>query len=290
MATGNNTITVLTAHETMPIFTLRQVYFIIRRFAVGQEKKQPEFMKPGIGNRFQEETKYTPERIGGYTLDWKTFPEQFKNHESPLAIIGLPQPEFTGDPDLWKALYRRRSRRVYRSEEALPLVVLSALLWATQGITEKHGDSLFRTAPSAGGLFPVETYLNVRLVEGLEAGIYHFRPGRFDLEFLKKGEFSRPLAEAALGQGIVSTAQVTFVWSAVLPRSKWKYRQRAYRYIYLDVGHICQNLYLAGEALGLGICAIGAFFDDYANSIIGIDGNDETAIYMATVGKIFEGK
>ncbi|MBP1734321.1 MAG: nitroreductase [Deltaproteobacteria bacterium] len=255
-----------------------------------QEKKQPDFMKPGIGNKFQEETKYTPERIGGYTLDWEAFPDQFKNYESPLAVIALPQPEFTGDPDLWKALYRRRSRRVYRPEESLPLVALSALLWATQGITEKHGDSLFRAAPSAGGLFPVETYLNVRLVEGLETGIYHFRPGRFDLEFLKRGEFSRPLAAAALGQGIVATAQVTFVWSAALPRSKWKYRQRAYRYIYLDAGHICQNLYLAGEALGLGICAIGAFFDDHVNDIIGIDGNEETAIYMATVGKIFEGK
>ena len=165
-----------------------------------------------------------------------------------------------------------------------------SLLWATQGITEKYGDTLFRSAPSAGGLFPVETYLNVRLIEGLEGGIYHFRPERFDLEFLKRGEFSRSLADAALNQEIVATAQVTFIWSAVLPRSKWKYRQRAYRYIYLDAGHICQNLYLAGEALGLGVCAIGAFFDDDANEIVSLDGIDETVIYMATVGKISEGE
>jgi len=243
-------------------------------------------MKPGIGNKFQEETKYTLDRIGGYTLDWQTFPDPFKSHDSPVAAIALPKPEYTGDPDLWKALYKRRSRRMYRGAESLPLGTLSTLLWATQGITEKRGDSLFRTAPSAGGLFPVETYLNARSVEGLEPGIYHFRPGMFDLEFLRKGEFSRTLAEAALGQGIVATAQVTFVWSAVLPRSKWKYRQRAYRYIYLDAGHICQNLYLAGEALGLGVCAIGAFFDDDANEIIGVDGTDETVIYMATVGRI----
>jgi SagB-type dehydrogenase family enzyme len=253
---------------------------------VGQEKKQPEFMKPGIGNKFQEETKYTPDRIGGYTLDWQTFPNPFKSYSNPLTVIPLPKPEFTGDPDLWKALYKRRSRRMYRDSEPLTLGTLATLLWATQGITEKYGDNLFRTAPSAGGLFPVETYLNVRLVEGIEPGIYHFRPGRFDLESLKKGEFSKNLAEAALGQGIVTTAQVTFVWSAVLPRSKWKYRQRAYRYIYLDAGHICQNLYLAGEVLGLGVCAIGAFFDDEANDILGLDGTDETVIYMATVGKI----
>jgi SagB-type dehydrogenase family enzyme len=257
---------------------------------MSQEKKVPDFMKPGVGNMFQEETKYTPERIGGHTLDWKTFPGPFKNYDTPLAVIALPQPEFTGDPDLWKTLYRRRSRRFYKGNKPLTLGVLSALLWATQGITEKHGDSLFRTAPSAGGLFPVETYLNVRLVEGLESGIYHFRPGRFDLEFLKKGEFSKALAQAALDQGIITAAQATFVWSAILPRSKWKYRQRAYRYIYLDAGHICQNLYLAAEALGLGVCAIGAFFDDDANEVIGVDGTDETVIYMATVGKLLEEK
>ena len=257
---------------------------------MSQEKKQSDFMKPGIGNKFQEETKYTTERIGGHALDWNTFPDPFKNYESPLAVIPLPQPELSGDPDLWKALYRRRSRRVYRNAESLQLGVLSTLLWATQGITEKYGDTLFRSAPSAGGLFPVETYLSVRLVEGLEGGIYHFRPGRFDLEFLKKGDFSRNLAGAALDQGIVASAQATFIWSAVLPRSKWKYRQRAYRYIYLDAGHICQNLYLAGEALGLGVCAIGAFFDDDVNAIVGLDGFDETVIYMATVGKISEGK
>ena len=243
-------------------------------------------MKPGIGNKFQEETKYTPERIGGYTLDWNTFPDPFKVYDSPLAVMSLTRPELPDDHELWKALYKRRSRRAYRDAESLPLDVLSNLLWATQGITEKYGDTLFRSAPSAGGLFPVETYLNVRLVEGLGGGIYHFRPGRFDLEFLKKGDFSRNLAEAALDQGIVASAQVTFIWSAVLSRSKWKYRQRAYRYIYLDAGHICQNLYLAGEALGLGVCAIGAFFDDNANEIVGLDGDDETVIYMATVGKI----
>ena len=253
---------------------------------MSEEKKQPDFMKPGIGNQFQEETKYTPERIGGYSLDWKDFPDPFKDYESPLAIVDLPRPELTDDPNLWKALTKRRSKRIYRNTERLTLGELSVLLWATQGITEKYGDTLFRTTPSAGGLFPIETYLNIRFVEGLEEGIYHFRPGKFDLEFLKKGEFSRMLAEAALGQGIVAAAQATFIWSAILARSKWKYRQRAYRYIYLDAGHICQNLYLAGEAIGLGVCAIGAFFDDNVNQVVGVDGSDETVIYMATVGKV----
>ena len=130
----------------------------------------------------------------------------------------------------------------------------------------------------------METYLAVRAVDGLEPGIYHFRPLTADLEFVKRGDYARILASAALGQEMVADAQVTFIWSAVLERGKWKYRERAYRYIYIDAGHIGQNLYLAAEGLGLGACTIGAFFDDDVNSLIGVNGIDETVIYMGCVG------
>ena len=130
----------------------------------------------------------------------------------------------------------------------------------------------------------METYLSVRLVDGLEPGIYHFRPGIFDLEFIEKGDKSKDLTSAALEQGIVGSSQATFIWSAIIARDKWKYRERTYRYIYLDAGHICQNLYLAAESLELGVCAIGAFYDDVVNKIVGVDGIEETVIYMATVG------
>jgi SagB-type dehydrogenase family enzyme len=238
----------------------------------------------GIGEQFQQETKYNPDAMEGHTLDWDRQPEPYKNYAAPLAIIPLPEPDLSGDPNLWQLLARRRSRREYDAERSLTSAKLSSLLWATQGVTARYGEVLFRTAPSAGGLYPVETYLFVRAVEGFEPGIYHFRPQAFDLEFLKKGDYARQLAEAAHGQTLVMAANVTFIWTALVERSRWKYRQRAYRYIYLDAGHIGENLYLAGGALGLGVCAIGAFFDDEANSIIGVDGIEETVIYMATVG------
>jgi SagB-type dehydrogenase family enzyme len=238
----------------------------------------------GIGEQFQQETKYNPDAMEGHTLDWNRQPEPYKNYEAPLATIPLPEPDLTGDPNLWQLLARRRSRREYDAGRPLTPSKLSALLWATQGVTARYGEVLFRTAPSAGGLYPVETYLFVRAVEGVDPGIYHFRPQAFDLEFLKKGDHARELAAAALGQTLVMAASVTFIWTALVERSKWKYRQRAYRYIYLDAGHIGENLYLAGGALGLGVCAIGAFYDDKVNSIIGVDGIEETVIYMATVG------
>jgi len=240
--------------------------------------------KAGIGERFQQETKYDPDRMEGHALDWRRQPEPYKNYEAPLAIISLPEPELTGDPHLWRLLHSRRSRREFDAGRSLAAGKLSALLWATQGVTARYGDVLFRTAPSAGGLYPIETYLLARAVEGIEPGIYHFRPSTFDLEFLKRGNLARDVAAAALGQRMVMTAQVTFIWTAIVERSRWKYRQRAYRYIYLDAGHIGENLYLAAGALGLGVCAIGAFFDDKANNIIGVDGIEETVIYLAAVG------
>jgi SagB-type dehydrogenase family enzyme len=240
--------------------------------------------KAETGERFQQETKYDPERMEGHTLDWGRQPEPYKSYEAPLAIISLPEPDLTGGPDLWQLLHSRRSRREFDAGRSLTQAKLSALLWATQGVTARYGEFLFRTAPSAGGLYPIETYLFVRAVEGMEPGIYHFRPSFFDLEYLKKGDLGRDVAEAALGQRMVTAAQVTFIWTAIVERSRWKYRQRAYRYIYLDAGHIGENLYLAAGALGLGVCAIGAFFDDKANGIIGVDGIEETVIYLAAVG------
>ncbi len=249
-----------------------------------KDTKDSNTTNTNIGEKFQQETKYDPDKPMGYALDWSRRPKFHKNHKSPLAYIPLSDPDMKSGANLWQLLRDRRSKREYDAGRNLKKDLLSALLWATQGVTAKYGEFLFRTAPSAGGLYPVDTYLFLRAVEGLEPGIYHFRAHVFDLELLKKGDFSKELTDAALGQMIVMGAQVTFIWSAVVERSRWKYRQRAYRYIYLDAGHIAQNLYLAAEALGLGACAIGALFDDRVNSIIGIDGIEETVIYMATVG------
>ncbi|MBN1570765.1 MAG: SagB/ThcOx family dehydrogenase [Acidobacteria bacterium] len=245
----------------------------------GEQKKQQ-----GIGERFQEETKYYPDRMGGHFLDWEHMPERYKSYPNAASRIKLPEAKFSENADLWNVILKRRSVRRYAPELTLSMDILSALLWASQGITAEAGDFQFRTVPSAGALYPIETYLMARAVDGLEQGIYHFRPYAFDLEFIKPGDFSQSLAQAALGQNMVANAQVTFLWTAIVERSKWKYRQRAYRYIYLDAGHIAQNLYLAGTAAGLGICGIGALYDEAVNSLLGVDGIEETVLYMASAG------
>ncbi len=248
----------------------------------GSGKRKPTNLD--IGERFQEETKYTAENIGGHFLDWEHMPERYKSYPEAIRKIALPEPETDKSVNIWDAFPKRRSVRNYSFDAVLPLGTLSALLWATQGITAATGNYQLRSAPSAGALYPIETYLLVRSVEGLAQGLYHFRPLSFDLEFLQSGDFGRSLAEAALGQRMMAEAQTVFIWTAVVARSKWKYRQRAYRYIYLDAGHIAQNLYLAGTAAGIGICGVGAFFDDRVNSLIGVDGTEETVLYLASAG------
>jgi SagB-type dehydrogenase family enzyme len=103
---------------------------------------------------------------------------------------------------------------------------------------------------------------------------------------LEEGDLGSRAAAAALDQPMAEQAAVVFIWTAVVERAKWKYLERAYRYIYMDAGHIGQNLYLAATALGLGCCAIGALYDEEVNRLVGADGVNETAVYMACVGKV----
>ena len=161
---------------------------------------------------------------------------------------------------------------------------LAFLLWASTGIQRIEHGYEFRTAPSAGALYPVETYIATNNVEDIEPGIYHYNIKDHLLEEIKTGNFGEALAHAALNQEMCADASAIFIWTAVFERSKWKYSQRAYRYIYLDAGHVAENFALAVVSINCGSCHIGAFFDDEINSIVNIDGIEEGAICLSVVG------
>jgi SagB-type dehydrogenase family enzyme len=161
---------------------------------------------------------------------------------------------------------------------------LSQLLWAAQGITAEQFGYKFRTVPSAGALYPLETYIVVNDVERIPQGVYHYNVTEHCLEQLKEGDYRVTIARAALDQRIAYDANLVFVWTAVFPRCKWKYKQRAYRYVYLDAGHIAQTVALAAVAVGLGSCQIAALYDEEVNDLLGVDGVEESAIYLTVVG------
>ena len=239
-------------------------------------------MAAGVGDTFQQDTKYHRDQREKGLFERVAVPEPYKEYPGSNRIK-LLIPGSKSVLTLDEVLRRRKSVRVF-AKKPLSLEQMSYLLWASNGIQRIERGHEFRTVPSAGALYPVETYLVVHNVEGLAPGVYHYAIREHALEEIKVGDFRRDITLAALGQRICADAAVVFVWTAIFNRSKCKYRQRAYRYVYLDAGHIAHSLALSAVSLGLGSCQVGALFDDDVNQILDVDGVEESVIYMSVVG------
>jgi SagB-type dehydrogenase family enzyme len=203
--------------------------------------------------------------------------------------IALVPPEELQDisaMDVFSAIARRRSRRAF-SKAALTLKELSFLLWATQGIRKIAGPATaFRVVPSAGCRHALETYLCVFNITGLEQGIYRYLPVEHELALVSQpANLAAGVAAAALGQDFVGTSAVTFIWTAVPYRMEWRYDIAAHKVIAIDAGHVCQNLYTACEAIHAATCAVAAYHQELMDNLLGVDGEEEFAIYLAPVGK-----
>ncbi len=238
-------------------------------------------LKQSWGYEYLQRTKF----------DRNTLFSQRKPEIKPASLIKVYQDapqialplEGTKSRDIKTLLSQRRSRRNY-SEQYITLQELGFMLWSCQGITARQGRLYLRTAPSAGGLYPIETYLVVNRVEELNPGIYHLNIRDFALEHLAEGDFSTKLQNACLGQQFMAESAVTFCWSALFRRNMAKYGHRGLRYIFMDAAHICQNLLLAVENLNLAGCPVAAFFDDELNAMFALSGDEESIIYTAAVG------
>jgi len=196
-------------------------------------------------------------------------------------VIRLPEPERAGGLPIWTVIAKRRTVRKYRPMP-LDLSTVSQLLWACAGISGER--AAFRTSPSAGARHPAATLLVANNVTGLNPGIYRYDPVAHGLLRVAEGSYGARLRGACLDQEMLEAAPAVFAWNVTPERTTGRYGERGKRYIPMDLGHICQNLYLAATALGLGCCAVGAFSDAQVNSVFGVDGVNEAILYMATVG------
>jgi SagB-type dehydrogenase family enzyme len=220
----------------------------------------------------------------------------------PGAVpIDLIHPDdFTiGQSPIIDVIRQRISHRNF-SQEALTLEELSFLLWATQGVREKVTEGgityIMRNVPSGGNRHPMETYLSIHRVEGLQPGLYHYLPIDHQLvlertdpnlpEQVKQGSLNQNSGSGSEPYYFIKETALVFIWTAIPYRSEWRYHKAAAKLIALDAGHICQNLYTAAGAIGAGTCAVGAFDQNKMNQVLGVDGQDEFVIYMAPVGKI----
>lgn len=199
-------------------------------------------------------------------------------HES--EIIRLPEPTYDSKISIEKALLKRRSVRDYK-DEPLTLAEVAQLLWAAQGVTDPRG---FRTAPSAGALYPLELYVVAGNVKNLPNGIYRYRPHSHELLRVAQGDKRTELCHAALGQSSVKDAAAMIVFSGVYERTTGKYGARGIRYVHIEVGHSAQNVYLQAVSLNLGTVVIGAFYDDAVKRILSMPAREQPFCIMPIGG------
>jgi len=244
-------------------------------------------MSKSIGHEFMVQTRYGNLPPSGQEKQLPQPPlEVF--YAGMETIIDLPMPEDIPaiNIDFMAAVELRTSVRDYQ-QLPISLLELSFLLWCTQGVKQVLGDkATLRTVPSAGARHAFETYLLINHVEGLKPGLYRFLALEHKLAAVNMaGNIAEEISNACLRQKIVINSAVTFIWAADAGRMTWRYGDRGYRYLHLDAGHICQNLYLAAQVIGCGACAIAAFDDEELNSVVGIDGEKQFVVYVGTVGK-----
>jgi SagB-type dehydrogenase family enzyme len=198
-------------------------------------------------------------------------------------MIKLPAPVLHGDTSVEEALYNRRSVREFR-DGPITMREASQLLWAAQGTTGT-GWTKGRTAPSAGGLYPLEVYVAIGNVEGIAPGIYKYSPGGHELYKVAEGDKRAELSVAALGQASVKNSAMAIVIAGVYERTTGKYGAQGVKYVHMEAGHAAQNVCLQAVPLHLGTVTVGAFSDDGVRTAMGMRG-DERPLYIMPVGRI----
>lgn len=232
---------------------------------------------------FQDNTRYSRRKgMGAHHKPKK--PEAVKTYPGAKKLK-LPYPKADETNNLHALLHARRSVRSYDHEAIMELRQLACLLWAAAGVSEDSAGKRLRTAPSAGALYPLEIYVVVNRVEMLTPGIYHYLPEEHALELVKPGLLAAEAERASLAGPMVSAASAVIAWSAVFDRTRSRYSERAFRYIYLDCGHAAQNLALEAVNLGLSTCQLGAYFDDEWDALLELDPAYESVIYLSVAGK-----
>jgi SagB-type dehydrogenase family enzyme len=198
------------------------------------------------------------------------------------APIKLPSPNPQGKVSAEEAISKRRSVRRFRAQP-LSLAQLSQLLWSAQGITGTGGR---RAVPSAGATYPLEIFVVIGAhgIESLAAGIYHYQVDNHSLSLHLSGDLRQKLADAALGQSVIANCPVVIVVCALHPRTAYRYGRRGERYVYMEVGHVGQNVSLQAVALGLAAVMVGAFEDEEVRKVLKIE-EQIKPLYIIPVGE-----
>jgi SagB-type dehydrogenase family enzyme len=243
---------------------------------------------------FHENSKVS--RFGKFLTDQAVHARMVRMLESlnyeGYPVIELPARRAPLDKPLGEVIVTRDTARTLEPV-ALNLVELATILHSAYGIT-RDNKSLgfprpFRAIPSGGALYPLEIYFHTRHVTELEPGLYHYNPTHNNLRLLRPGDSSRRIADALVQRNLALDCSVLLFITAAFERSTFKYGDRGYRFIFLEAGHLAQNVNLVANALGLGNNNIGGYHDYQIDDFLGLDGVYQSTIYMIAIGKNVEG-
>jgi SagB-type dehydrogenase family enzyme len=241
---------------------------------------------PEVARMYHLHSSLVRSRTRDLTFDEDRPPFRFRTYPGSQRI-DLPGCDLPADRPLCEVLSSRRSVRDFELRP-LDLATLGGLLHASfglRGCRSVGGEWVYdRASPSAGALSPLEVYVATQAVQSLADGLYHYDARAHQLELRQRRLLHPQLADIALGQDVVRTANLVIVISAIFQRTMWKYGERGYRYVWLDAGHLGQNLYLLATALGLGPVSIGGFFDEELNRLLDLPRGEEEAIYLVCIG------
>ena len=225
-----------------------------------------------------------------------------KDINENALILDLPEINFETAPkaDFFACTHNRISRRLY-SAEPLSLFELSFMLWCTQGVKkviggyvrylkDGSGRNYLRPIATGGCINSYETYLAINNVAGVQTGIWRYLPLTHQIIFIKSIEnlpqrISDTFTNPSQNQSYTSKSAVVFFWACTPYRGEW-INQESHKGMLIDLGHISHQLYLATEVLECGCCAIGGYYQDIADELIGVDGENEFTVLCASVGRV----
>ena len=249
--------------------------------------KDQSNMEKSVGTQFMQATTYENLNPSGQKQGLP-MPAFELPYQTNVKMVKLPEPDMLAEKEVnfLELIELRTSVRQYHNT-VLTLHDLSYLLWCSQGVKMGMPETgTLRNVPSAGARHAFETYVLINHVEGIPAGLYRFLALEHVLiEVNISDTIAQEITQSFLNQKMILSSSVTFIWTAVAERMTWRYGDRGYRYLHLDAGHVCQNIYLAANTLNFGACAIAAFNDEELNKVLGVDGEKQFAIYGACIGK-----
>lgn len=238
--------------------------------------------------RYHNQTKHTIEKLlySPHYLDWANQPNPFRiYHESSsiklshdLSVSSKSYFDVIEDIDCWNRSKSvpKQSTEVHGASAQFVsnLLFYSTAISAWKQIRGTNQRWALRVNASSGNLHPTETYILANNIDGLEAGLYHYRADNHSLEIRSNGTHAQ-LSWQILAGNTIACPPLLICLNSIYWREVWKYRERGFRYCQHDLGHALASVCIAAASFGYYSFTFGLFPDRLMSRLLGANNGDE---------------